>query len=77
MRTLPACLFMLIASSAAAADQKVEGGTAAPSAPPPAAAAVQGTPADDPNRKICKTIYPTGSRVKGVKDCRTAAQWDR
>ncbi|HYC06033.1 MAG TPA: hypothetical protein VED40_22260 [Azospirillaceae bacterium] len=73
MRYLPACLLMLVLSSpAAAGSQKAEAGT---QTPPAAAAADGAAAAEDPNREVCKIIYPTGSRVKGVKDCRTAAQW--
>ena len=26
-------------------------------------------------RKICRTVGGTGSRLRGYRDCRTAAQW--
>jgi hypothetical protein len=29
---------------------------------------------DDPNRRICKMVIPTGSRM-GERVCRTAAEW--
>jgi hypothetical protein len=30
----------------------------------------------DPNKVICKKIYPTGSRTRVTKVCATKAQWD-
>jgi hypothetical protein len=30
--------------------------------------------AEDPNRRICKMVIPTGSRM-GERVCRTAAEW--
>ncbi|MEL6860997.1 MAG: hypothetical protein AAGL11_04100 [Pseudomonadota bacterium] len=33
-------------------------------------------PALDPNRKVCKTIEVTGSRIAKKRICRTAAQWE-
>lgn len=30
----------------------------------------------DPNRKVCKTIEVTGSRIARKRVCRTAAQWE-
>lgn len=32
--------------------------------------------ADDPNREICKSRPVIGSRVKRVRECHTAAQWE-
>jgi hypothetical protein len=31
----------------------------------------------DPDKKICKTIEETGSRLGGTRECRTQAEWDR
>ena len=39
-----------------------------------AAPAKKGDP--DPNRKICKTKPVVGSRLKRVRECATAAQWE-
>lgn len=35
------------------------------------------TPAADPEKKICKTIKETGSRLGGKRECKTKAEWDR
>jgi len=34
------------------------------------------TPAPDPNKKICRRLIPTGSRVPPPAECHTKAQWD-
>ncbi len=61
-RILPALtVFALTASVTAAA--------AAPSSP----AKTQG--ADDPDKVICKTVVPIGSRLGGTRTCQTRAQW--
>jgi hypothetical protein len=55
----------------AAAFLFVAGQTPAPSTattPPPAA---------DPEKKVCKTIKETGSRLGGKRECRTQAEWSR
>lgn len=31
----------------------------------------------DPDKKICKTIKETGSRLGGKRECKTKAEWDR
>lgn len=31
----------------------------------------------DPNKKVCKTIKETGSRLGGKRECKTKAEWDR
>ena len=31
----------------------------------------------DPDKKICKTIKETGSRLGGKSECKTQAEWDR
>lgn len=31
----------------------------------------------DPNKKVCKTIKETGSRLGGKRECKTQAEWDR
>jgi hypothetical protein len=35
------------------------------------------SPALDPNKRICKTIKTTGSRLGGKRLCATRAEWDR
>lgn len=35
------------------------------------------SPAIDPDKKICKTIKDTGSRLGGTRECKTRAEWDR
>jgi hypothetical protein len=30
----------------------------------------------DPNKVVCKKIYPTGSRTRVTKVCATQAEWD-
>jgi hypothetical protein len=30
---------------------------------------------DDPNKVTCRVVRPVGSRLGGVRTCRTAAQW--
>ncbi|HEX8620817.1 MAG TPA: hypothetical protein VF718_02520 [Allosphingosinicella sp.] len=48
---------------------------AAASAPGSAATRKSGVAAD-PNRAICKSRPQVGSRVKRVRECHTAAEWD-
>ena len=43
---------------------------------PAAAAAKPRKDPNDPDRMICKTERPTGSRLGGEKTCMTKAQWD-
>lgn len=31
----------------------------------------------DPDKKVCKTIKETGSRLGGKRECRTQAEWNR
>ena len=42
------------------------------------AAASTGTPAKapDPNRQICKSKQVVGSRLKRIRECATAEQWE-
>ena len=42
---------------------------------PAVAAAPSGKVVKDPNRMICRTLDTTGSRLKPVRDCRTAKAW--
>ena len=35
------------------------------------------SPAVNPDKKICKTIKETGSRLGGTRECKTQAEWDR
>ena len=42
----------------------------------PAAAAATPKKADDPNREICKSKPVVGSRLKRIRECATAAQWE-
>ena len=32
-------------------------------------------PKDDPNRVTCEVVRPVGSRLGGVRTCRTQAEW--
>ena len=36
----------------------------------------KGEPGYDPNREICKSKPVVGSRLKRVRECATAAQWE-
>ena len=53
----------------AAALLLVAGQTPAPS--------VTKSPTIDPNKRVCKTIKETGSRLGGTRECKTQAEWDR
>lgn len=55
-------MFLTIAALAAASAQGL------PATPMPAAA--------EPNKKVCKTVTITGSRLGGKRTCKTRAQWD-
>ena len=35
------------------------------------------SPTIDPDKKVCKTIKETGSRLGGTRECRTQAEWNR
>ena len=41
------------------------------------APSVTKSPTLDPNKKVCKTIKETGSRLGGTRECKTQAEWDR
>ena len=41
-----------------------------------AAAPKKGEAGYDPDRQICKTKPVVGSRLKRIRECATAAQWD-
>ena len=43
---------------------------------PGSAAATKGDEARDPNREICKSRPVVGSRLKRVRECHTAAEWE-
>ena len=43
---------------------------------PAVAAPKKGEAGWDPNREICKTKPVVGSRLKRVRECATAAQWE-
>ena len=43
---------------------------------PGLAAPKKGEPGYDPNREICKSKPVVGSRLKRVRECATAAQWE-
>ncbi|HEX8262718.1 MAG TPA: hypothetical protein VF547_07580 [Allosphingosinicella sp.] len=45
-------------------------------AAPAAAAPKKGEPGYDPDREICKSKPVVGSRLKRVRECATAAQWE-
>jgi hypothetical protein len=36
----------------------------------------KGQPGYDPNRKICKTKPVVGSRLKTIRECATAQEWE-
>jgi hypothetical protein len=40
------------------------------------AASAETTTDKDPNKVVCKKIYPTGSRTRVTKVCATQAEWD-
>lgn len=42
----------------------------------PAAAAKKGEAADDPGAQICKSRSVIGSRLKRIRQCHTAAEWE-
>jgi hypothetical protein len=48
----------------------------AASAAPGLAAPKKGEPGWDPNREICKSKPVVGSRLKRVRECATAQQWE-
>lgn len=35
------------------------------------------SPAADPEKRVCKTIKETGSRLGGTRECKTQAEWER
>jgi hypothetical protein len=43
---------------------------------PGAAAPAKSKAGDDPDRQICRTKPVVGSRLKRVRECATAAQWE-
>ena len=45
-------------------------------AAPTEAAPKKGEPGWDPNRKICKSKPVVGSRLKKVRECATAQEWE-
>jgi hypothetical protein len=48
----------------------------AASAAPGVAAPKKGGAGYDPDREICKSVPVVGSRLKRVRQCATAAQWE-
>ncbi len=48
----------------------------AASAPGAAAATGKGDGAEDPNRQICKSKPVVGSRLKRIRECHSAAEWE-
>ncbi len=48
----------------------------ATSAPGTTAAAKKGESAEDPSREVCKSRPVVGSRLKRVRTCMTAQQWE-
>jgi hypothetical protein len=42
----------------------------------PAAAAKKGAGAEDPDRQICKSRSVIGSRLKRIRECHSAAEWE-
>jgi hypothetical protein len=73
---IPIALFALVAIPASAFAQS----TSAPASPPAAAAtsgaAKAASGAATPDRQICKTSVPAGTRF-ATKECHTKAEWDR
>jgi hypothetical protein len=49
---------------------------AAASAPGAAAPPKKGEPGYDPDRQICKSKPAIGSRLKRIRECATAQQWE-
>lgn len=45
-------------------------------APAGADAAARKREAEDPDRQICKSKAVVGSRLKRIRECHTAAEWD-
>ena len=41
-----------------------------------AANAAEGSKHRDPNKRVCKTILETGSRLNRTRACHTQAEWD-
>ena len=41
-----------------------------------AAGAAEGSKHRDPNKKVCRTISETGSRLNKSRACHTQAEWD-
>lgn len=41
-----------------------------------AVAAKKGQAANDPNRQICKSKSVVGSRLKKIRECHSAAEWE-
>lgn len=41
-----------------------------------AAQAAEGSKHRDPNKKVCRTISETGSRLNRTRACHTQAEWD-
>ena len=41
-----------------------------------AANAAEGSKHRDPNKKVCRTISETGSRLNKTRACHTQAEWD-
>ena len=55
----------------------IAAGMALLAAPAPGATAPKKAKADwDPNREICKTKPVVGSRLKTIRECATAQQWE-
>jgi hypothetical protein len=69
----------VIAFMAAAMASASDGGTSQPAAAPAAPAAPAAAPApkgkNDPDKVVCRTILPTGTRLGGTRVCHTQAEW--
>ena len=48
----------------------------AAAAPPAGAAPKKGEPGYDPDRQICKSKPAIGSRLKRIRECATAREWE-
>ena len=68
-----ACALSL--ASAAVAQPSPEANAAASAASKPAAASAASNKGD-PNRRICRAVVSTGSRLGKAKICKTAREWE-
>ena len=75
---MPRGLLLLSLSAALAVSTAASAQTASAAKQPDAAAAAPAGKAvthGKPNRKVCKTVESTGSRLNRAKICKTAREW--